>query len=281
MQDLQVVEIEGKRVLTTSQLAKSYGTTRQVISNNYTRNRGRYIVGKHFIPLEGQPLKEFKASHQIDDNLKFAHVIYLWTEKGALLHAKSLNTDKAWEVYDYLVDFYFRAKEKSTKEERTVPKVPEMKKASSYEIPKMRNPIWIFRVLLQLAQAKGIEVNSYDFKKVNSALHNRTIGIRTQLLLEQVIYELAYELSHAIIHHDCGNMIESPLRKDYDTQAERAAGLIIQTLNLAENISGKKKEESINELAKELENNQALMEFLKLAVRLPAKQIQAMIAMIN
>ena len=22
-----------------------------------------------------------------------------------------LNTDKAWEVYDYLVDFYFRAKE--------------------------------------------------------------------------------------------------------------------------------------------------------------------------
>ena len=32
-------------------------------------------------------------------------------KKGALLHAKSLNTDKAWEVYDYLVDFYFRAKE--------------------------------------------------------------------------------------------------------------------------------------------------------------------------
>lgn len=41
--------------------------------------------------------------------------IYLWTEKGALLHAKSLNTDKAWEVYDYLVDFYFRAKEKPEK----------------------------------------------------------------------------------------------------------------------------------------------------------------------
>lgn len=35
--------------------------------------------------------------------------------KGALLHAKSLNTDKAWEVYDYLVDFYFRAKEKPEK----------------------------------------------------------------------------------------------------------------------------------------------------------------------
>ena len=33
-----------------------------------------------------------------------------------MLHAKSLKTDKAWEVYDYLVDFYFRAKEKPTPE---------------------------------------------------------------------------------------------------------------------------------------------------------------------
>ena len=31
--------------------------------------------------------------------------------KVPLLHAKSLNTDKVWEVYDYLVDFYFRIRE--------------------------------------------------------------------------------------------------------------------------------------------------------------------------
>ena len=31
--------------------------------------------------------------------------------KVPLLHAKSLNTDKAWEVYDYLVDFCFRVRE--------------------------------------------------------------------------------------------------------------------------------------------------------------------------
>ena len=49
------------------------------------------------------------------------HNKYLWTEKGALLHAKSLNTDKAWEVYDYLVDFYFRAKEKRPEKKEIVP----------------------------------------------------------------------------------------------------------------------------------------------------------------
>lgn len=232
MQHLQGIEIKGLRVLTTSQLAKSYGTTRQVISNNYTRNKERYIIGKHFIPLEGQALKEFKARHQIDDNLKFAHIVYLWTEKGAFLHAKSLNTDEAWGVYDYLVDFYFRVKDKST-EGKTLPLESRTKKASSFVIPAMKNPIWIFRVLLQVAQDKGISVKSYDFQNTNSILSKGTIGIKTQLSLEQVNYEMAYELAHLLIHYDCGNMIESPLRKDYDTQAERSAEMIIRALNFA------------------------------------------------
>lgn len=59
-------------------------------------------------------------------SLKYAKSLYLWTEKGALLHAKSLNTDKAWEVYDYLVDYYFRVKEKSENKE-VVPITPSKK----------------------------------------------------------------------------------------------------------------------------------------------------------
>ena len=45
---------------------------------------------------------------------KKATKLYLWTEKGALMHAKSLNTDRAWEVYDRLVETYFRAKQALT-----------------------------------------------------------------------------------------------------------------------------------------------------------------------
>lgn len=62
---------------------------------------------------------EIKARYQFNTQFKYAKSLYLWTEKGALLHAKSLNTDKAWEVYDYLVDFYFRVKEE--KVQVTVP----------------------------------------------------------------------------------------------------------------------------------------------------------------
>ena len=111
MQLPQIVEIKGTRVLSSQQLAQWYGTTRQIISNNFTRNKERYIINKHYICLKGQTLSDFKRCHQIDDSMKRISILYLWTEKGALLHAKSLNTDKAWEAYDYLIDHYFRSNE--------------------------------------------------------------------------------------------------------------------------------------------------------------------------
>lgn len=59
--------------------------------------------GKHFYRLTGNKLKEFLHSENFGlQNPNKIRVLYLWTEKGALLHAKSLNTDKAWEVYDFL-----------------------------------------------------------------------------------------------------------------------------------------------------------------------------------
>lgn len=106
MNELQITEYENIRVLTTQQIAEAYGTDSRVISNNYNRNKERYVEGKHFICLEGDELKSFKTNHQFDESSRI-NKLYLWTEKGAFLHAKSLNTDVAWEVYDKLVDNYF------------------------------------------------------------------------------------------------------------------------------------------------------------------------------
>lgn len=114
MSNLIPIEQKGKRVLTTAQLAESYGTETQVIVNNFNRNKERYQEGKHFFALKGEEKRQFINLTQNDLGSKHAATLYLWTEKGALLHAKSLNTDKAWEVYDHLVETYFRAKEMLT-----------------------------------------------------------------------------------------------------------------------------------------------------------------------
>lgn len=117
----QIVEKNGVRVLTTRQLTEWYHTEEWQIKQNFRNNKKRFVLGKHYIALQGEELKDFKSKVE---NIylvgKTAKILYLWTEKGALLHAKSLNTDKAWEVYDYLVDFYFRAKEEK-KEEKLTP----------------------------------------------------------------------------------------------------------------------------------------------------------------
>jgi hypothetical protein len=110
--DIIKIEREGKRVLTTQQLAEAYGVDVKHISDNYLNNSGRYKEGVHFFKLEGEQLKEFKeANPNISGHLKYARALVLWTERGALYHAKSLGTDEAWEVYDKLVETYFRAQE--------------------------------------------------------------------------------------------------------------------------------------------------------------------------
>ena len=118
MQLPQLVEVKGIRVLTTKQLAELYGTDTRTLQYNFRYNKERYILGKHYIEVNGDELRRLKTRSEIPSSFKYAKSLYIWTEKGALLHAKSLNTDKAWEVYDYLVDFYFRAKEKAVEPEK-------------------------------------------------------------------------------------------------------------------------------------------------------------------
>lgn len=152
------VELKGLRVLTSKQLAECYGTKTDVIKINFSRNRSRFVEGKHYIALTGDELKGFKK--QVTKSYLVANrasCLYLWTEKGALLHAKSLNTDKAWEVYDYLVDFYFRAKEKPLEmKQKEIPKKNVSRRIKVSEeaglcraIQKVRDDLTCMNVLLQ------------------------------------------------------------------------------------------------------------------------------------
>jgi len=121
MNELQITELNGQRVLTTQQIADGYGTKKRTIVDNFGNNKSRFKEGKHFFLLDGEELKKFK-----DNNENFGVVgnrapkLYLWTEKGALLHAKSLGTDEAWDMYDILVDTYFKVQE-----EKQLPQTPE------------------------------------------------------------------------------------------------------------------------------------------------------------
>jgi hypothetical protein len=108
LNELIPVEYQNQRILTSRQLAEGYGAEPRRITENFNNNKKRYIPGKHYFRLEGDDLKAFKRNYDNIAVAEHANTVYLWTEKGAFLHAKTLGTDKAWEVYDELVESYFR-----------------------------------------------------------------------------------------------------------------------------------------------------------------------------
>ncbi|MGV3866636.1 ORF6N domain-containing protein [Citrobacter freundii] len=100
-------------VVTTELLAQLYGTERQRITNNFNRNKERFVEGKHYFMAKGEALGNLKNSlrgfQAVAPNVR---KLILWTERGAARHAKMLETDQAWEVFEKLEDHYFNAHKK-------------------------------------------------------------------------------------------------------------------------------------------------------------------------
>ena len=108
--NLPITAIKGQRVVSTSFLADSYGVEPVAITKNFNNNKSRYVAGKHFFLLSGKELSDFGVKFPHFNITKMSRKLYLWTERGALYHAKSLNNDKAWDVFDTLVESYFQRK---------------------------------------------------------------------------------------------------------------------------------------------------------------------------
>lgn len=109
-------------VITTELLAQLYGTETNNIKVNFSRNSERFVCGKHYFKIEGDELRAMKHEVTQSNSVKIARNVrslILWTERGAARHAKMLETDQAWEVFEKLEDCYFSQKRPST------PVIPE------------------------------------------------------------------------------------------------------------------------------------------------------------
>lgn len=179
---LQIIERNNMRVLTTSQLAESYGTDNERITKNFNRNKDRYKNGKHFILLEGDELKGFRATSQIDLSPN-VNKLYLWTEKGAWLHAKSLNTDEAWDAYEMLVDDYY-----TIKEEKVIP------------LSKDQALVTVLRTTANLMEdTESIKAEQHEMRKLITKIDEKvetqiTLDYGEQRRLQKAVATRVYEL---------------------------------------------------------------------------------------
>lgn len=105
------VEYNGEFVLTTEQLAKVYDCSASCISNNYRNNQKYFNEGIEFYCLKGEELRDFKRESDVIGVAKNCNLLYLWTERGASMHCKFVNTDRAKQWFRVLHEFYFAVKE--------------------------------------------------------------------------------------------------------------------------------------------------------------------------
>lgn len=117
--NLSIITHANQPVITTELLAQLYGTETNNIKVNHSRNTDRFVEGKHYFKLEGSDLRELKHKVTQSNSVKIARnvkALILWTERGAARHAKMLETDQAWEVFEKLEDHYFNSKQEPVKE---------------------------------------------------------------------------------------------------------------------------------------------------------------------
>ncbi|MFW5403031.1 ORF6N domain-containing protein [Pectobacterium carotovorum] len=125
VESLSVVTHNNIPVVTSELLAQLYGTETVRIRQNHKRNSDRFIEGKHFFNLKDADLQDFKdrvsKRYSVDNNRpdlnglvgKRARSLILWTERGAARHAKMLETDQAWDVFEKLEECYFNPQAKA------------------------------------------------------------------------------------------------------------------------------------------------------------------------
>ncbi|EAQ9999316.1 ORF6N domain-containing protein [Salmonella enterica] len=134
-------------VVTTELLAQLYGAEVKNVQNNYARNAERFVAGKHFFKVTGDDLKNLRVTLSHSQNLQPSlrglqispkvRSLILWTERGAARHAKMLETDQAWEVFERLEDCYFSQKQPASS-------------ATKHSYPAHSNHVPTFRYLVKL-----------------------------------------------------------------------------------------------------------------------------------
>ncbi|ASX26111.1 ORF6N domain-containing protein [Candidatus Williamhamiltonella defendens] len=138
LDNLKVLTHDSIPVITTELLANLYGTEVIRIQQNYNRNNNRFIEGKHFFKITGECLNTLRLSFSESQISAKTRSLILWTERGAARHAKMIETDKAWDVFEQLEDCYFN----SEKVNNPQPKTKAVERFSHSDTRNLTHLVW-------------------------------------------------------------------------------------------------------------------------------------------
>lgn len=181
------IQYQSTPVMTTEQLADFYSTEAIRIQQNHLRNTGRFEEGKHFFKVEGDALRQLKLSLT---SLKIVspntRSLILWTEKGAARHAKILDTDQAWDVFEQLEDVYFAVKNQRIPSQKPVElsrmELIQLALEAEQENQVLRGQVAVLEPKAQALDTIANTENTYNIRECA-----KTIGIKESELIQLLL----------------------------------------------------------------------------------------------
>lgn len=105
--ELQSVEWCNEFVMTTETMSYFFVVSAKNIHDNFKNNESRFVEGKHFYKITGDDLKNLRSENFGLQISPMTRTLYLWTKRGTARHAKMINSDVAWDIFEMLEDAYF------------------------------------------------------------------------------------------------------------------------------------------------------------------------------
>jgi hypothetical protein len=129
-QKVKIIEWNGQRVITTQEMANHHHIETKRLNEKFRRNRKYFVENKDFYIVSKQKLKDAKCDL---DLFTSNEEVYLFTESGYLRFVKTINDDRAWEIYNQLIESYFIVKRLNQIEKQFLEKTKENRKGLTSE----------------------------------------------------------------------------------------------------------------------------------------------------
>lgn len=109
--EVRQIAYRGEPVVTFAMIDKVHGRPDDTANKRFLDNRNRFVEQEDFYLLTGSEIRKQSLADIFPPRTGKG---YLLTRRGYLKIAKSLNDDRAWEVFDEMIDRYFAIEASAT-----------------------------------------------------------------------------------------------------------------------------------------------------------------------
>ncbi len=96
----------------------------------------------------------------------------------------------------------------------------------------------VFEKLIKICHDKHISVLFTQFKANYGLIRGDRIGIANDMGIDAINKTLAHEIAHSYLHYDKGNITGEQQNEAYEEQADRAALMLLETIQIAGGTQG-------------------------------------------